>query len=573
MAVVVEEAVEAVYAGQVFRTANADALEGKGLPLASYNRAMQQRQDTKTQIAKGQAVMSSTVRLTLNIDGGKNWHVSSQPGAIRRVIMNLLGNSLKYTVSGSIDVSLELDRSREWEDDSHLHVCMIVTDTGQGMSEGFVKNHAFTAFSQENSLTSGTGLGLSIIRAIVDSLGGKIDMRSQKDIGTEIKIWLSLQSAPAPDEKTVLSQIQEHCGGLSMCLLDPRGDMASARSEGVSKTRSVGESLVNLTAQWFSMHVFTAPNMTGVSADFFVYPEPPPIEYLLHHHGENADGSETPVLIFCQNAFQANSLRANGIHHLTEIGRIIEVVAQPIGPQKLSKTLLRCMQRIRKMDKTTSENSRQHVQREISEEDEIKAPAPHARLLVKDASRPSQFHPSQLATSPKSSRPRIEHRATAPANPEVAGEKEMSSPKLDRLPESPPPRVLVVDDNEINLQLLVAFVRRAKLPFESASDGLQALEAYKKAAKSEGSRFQYIICDISMPIMDGITATREIRSFEREHKIQPPVQIIALTGMGEQGDVQEEASEAGFNKFLTKPVKFQVLRDMLLSGFSEDSKQ
>ena len=48
-------------------------------------------------------------------------------------------------------------------EDSHIHAVIIVSDTGEGMSEDFVNNHAFTAFRQENSLSSETGLGLSII--------------------------------------------------------------------------------------------------------------------------------------------------------------------------------------------------------------------------------------------------------------------------------------------------------------------------------------------------------------------------------------------------------------------------
>jgi signal transduction histidine kinase/CheY-like chemotaxis protein len=574
LAMIVEEAVEAVYAGQVFRVANADALEGKGPPLSSYNRAMQKRQDTKAKIALGQAVLSSDVKLTLNIDEKADWHVSSQPGAIRRIVMNLLGNSLKYTESGSIDVSLEIDDSRLETDNSHTHACIIVNDTGRGMSEDFVKNYAFTAFSQENSLTSGVGLGLSIIRQIVDSLGGKIDLRSQKDVGTEVKIWLSLQTAEAPPGKSILRQMQERTGGMTMCLLNPRGDLASptveSPAERLGKKMTIDESLKNLTLQWFSMRVFSAPSMDDQLADYFVYAEPPPIEYLLQQHGENPRGSETPVLVLTQNAFQANSLRANGIHHLTEIGRIIEVVAQPIGPQKLSKVLQRCMQRKTKHDKSSDESSRP-VTLFLNRDDEINDSSNQAEKHSRnsDVTRTGERH--QSASGPSVSRPKLDHRATAPSPTHRKETSHMpppssspSSPTTKKSPADPSaPRILVVDDNDINLQLLVAFVRRAKLSFEQASDGSQALEAYKRCALSEDTRFRYVVMDISMPVMDGVTATREIRKFEKQHGIQPPADIIALTGMGEESDIKEEAQEAGCTSFLTKPVKFQVLRELL----------
>ena len=490
--------------------------------------------------------------------------------------MNLLGNALKYTDRGSINVSLHLDESRQHDDDSHRHAVLIVADTGKGMSEDFVKNHAFTAFSQENSLSSGTGLGLSIIRQIVESLGGKIDMRSQRGVGTEIKIWLSLQIMRTAPERNILHQVQERTGGLMMCLLDPRGEYTPANESepseprmGLGKRWAVDESLRDLTTQWFSMHVFTAPNMDNVTADFFVYAEPPAIEYLLHQHGQNGSESETPVLIFCQNAFQANSLRANGIHHLTEIGRVIEVVAQPVGPQKLAKVLQRCFQRNKKLDSPADNYSGDHmaqVPRRVRGSDEIQAPPPHARKPSKETLRPSGANQNGADGVRSLTRPGLAHRQTAPTpNSPQKPLRVKAQPSFseDGLKDPTVPRVLVVDDNDINLQLLVAFVRKAKLSFEPASDGLQALEAYKRCAFSDALRFKYVVMDISMPVMDGITACREIRKFEKQEGMDP-AQIIALTGMGEEGDIREEAKEAGFTKFLAKPIRFQVLREMLI---------
>lgn len=574
LAIVVEEAVEAVYAGQVLRTANADALEGKGPPLSSYNRAILQRQEIKDKIALGQAATSASVKLTLNIEDGTDWGVLSQPGAIRRIIMNLLGNSLKYTEKGSISVSLELDKSRkQTADEDHRHAVIVVSDTGKGMSDDFVKNHAFTAFSQENSLASGTGLGLSIIRQIVDSLGGKIDMRSQKGVGTEIKVWLSLQISDTKPERSILHQMQERIRGLTMCLLDPRGEysptyesMPSTPRMGLGKVWTVYESLRSLTSQWFSMHVFTAANMDNISADFFVYAEPPPIEYLLHQHGRNGSGSETPVLILSQNAFQANSLRANGIHHLTEIGRIIEVIAQPVGPQKLAKVLQRCMQRKQKLDEPGDANSIDHVTRRLRDSDEMKALPPDARKTSNGRPvTPDAVH-GQDHSGLHMIRPGLTHRQTAPPTDSpkhTSRVKHQSTFSDDGRKDPSAARVLLVDDNDINLQLLVAFVRKAKLSFEPASNGLLALEAYKRSAFSAALRFKYVVMDISMPVMDGITACREIRKFEKQERMDP-AEIIALTGMGEESDIKEEAKEAGFTKFLAKPIRFQVLREMLI---------
>jgi CheY-like chemotaxis protein len=115
--------------------------------------------------------------------------------------------------------------------------------------------------------------------------------------------------------------------------------------------------------------------------------------------------------------------------------------------------------------------------------------------------------------------------------------------------------VLCVDDNQINLNLLVAFVKKTKNPFTSAMNGLQALEAYKKSATEDGgkNRFQFVLMDISMPVMDGIAAAQEIRQFEKENQIESPATIIALTGLGSE-HAQKDAYQAGFNQFLSKPI-------------------
>ena len=63
--------------------------------------------------------------------------------------------------------------------------------------------------------------------------------------------------------------------------------------------------------------------------------------------------------------------------------------------------------------------------------------------------------------------------------------------------------------------------------------------------------------DISMPVMDGFEATRQIRAFERGQDIIPAT-IIALTGLG-SAEAQEEAFVSGIDLFLTKPIKLDKL--------------
>ncbi|KEF60440.1 uncharacterized protein A1O9_02001 [Exophiala aquamarina CBS 119918] len=564
LASVVEEVVEAIYAGQVFRSVQADVIEGRGSSHSSSERIVRDRSrlnDNDPQVSMGN---QHPVKVTLQIENHTNWNVKSQPGAVRRVVTNILGNALKYTNSGSINVSLKPGNSLE-KDASHLHVLLSVADTGMGMSGEYVKNHAFTAFSQENALSSGTGLGLSIVRQIVDSLGGQIHLSSEKNVGTDLEISLSLPRAgnaqlDDPSGQT-LAQLRVKTKGLKLCILEPPLKETNALNDpvrGISKMPTVPDSVKQMLATWFEMNIATAPSMQGASPNFFMYLEPPPIEWLIECHGNPDSDAEVPVLIVCTNAFEAASLRSKGIHLLTDIGRIIEVIPQPLGPQKMASALLRCMQRLKLLKDPDVRHSTAHVPMTASQQN-----IDHTSAEATQGSRISQGQPAEnLERRNQIARqligqPRAQERAFPDFDQRLETTLEVGSvpDAVTKDGENYLPHVLVVDDNHINLILLVAFVRRTKHPFESAVDGSEALTAYKRSAiENEGaSRFKYILMDISMPVMDGIASTKAIRQFERDKRIESPATIIALTGLGDQ-NAQQDAFHAGFDQFLSKPI-------------------
>ena len=519
MAIIVEEAVEAVYAGQVFRTANGNSLEGESEVQTAASRAMQQRHERRANISKGSAQQKSPVRLTLNIDDHTNWKVRSQPGAVRRIVMNILGNSLKYTSKGSINVALEIDRSRS-RGSSNLHMTLKISDTGQGMSDDFMKNHAFTAFSQENSLATGTGLGLSIVRQIVDSIGGKIDLSSEKDVGTEVRVGLSLPKSQkdldANSQSNAVPPVREQTKGLEMCMLSPDEERSSDNGvRSLVPLPTIEGSMRNLVSQWFRMKVTSRKSMEGTSPDFFIYPEPPPIDYLMDFHGSTNMGREVPVIILTTNAFEAASLRSNGVHELTDIGKVIEIIAQPCGPQKLARVLQRCMQRVEKLYKQSSksaglstngvekgdndnndddddgkkQDSREHLETDSTQG--LEKGLENQQAHVHPESRPNLPHTQSLLEDRSNIR-----RPSLSKMGETSQAEGLDGDGIPRtLDMADRPRVLVVDDNHINLHLLATFVRKSGHPFESATDGLQALEAYKESCQADSGRqaFRYVL--------------------------------------------------------------------------------
>ncbi|KAJ6486669.1 hypothetical protein C8R45DRAFT_1145040 [Mycena sanguinolenta] len=143
-----------------------------------------------------------------------------EKGGIRRGLMNVFANSLKFTTvcrcntrvrlteificNGYVHVILgELPRNGD-ETPNETKVELVVSDTGKGISENFRKNQLFHPFSQENPLQTGTGLGLAIVNSIVKSEGikGKVDVWSEENLGTELKIMFTVQIAAGDDEAT-----------------------------------------------------------------------------------------------------------------------------------------------------------------------------------------------------------------------------------------------------------------------------------------------------------------------------------------------------------------------------------
>ena len=133
------------------------------------------------------------------------------------------------------------------------------------------------------------------------------------------------------------------------------------------------------------------------------------------------------------------------------------------------------------------------------------------------------------------------------------GTKQQERQKHDASPftwSGQPLRVLVVDDDELNLTIAQFILKKAGISFVAASDGQEALDTWTEF------KFDLILMDIHMPVMNGIEATRIIR--EREAGTGNHTPIIALTADALREE-QEYILQQGFDGYVTKPVEFKVL--------------
>lgn len=117
-------------------------------------------------------------------------------------------------------------------------------------------------------------------------------------------------------------------------------------------------------------------------------------------------------------------------------------------------------------------------------------------------------------------------------------------------------RVLVVEDNHILRDLLVKWLNTKGYEPRGAVDGRDGVRAFQ----SEG-HFDIVLLDMSMPELDGVGATKEIRDIESRTPEIPGTRILALTGMSTLED-KRKAFEAGVDGYLVKPVAFKTLDEM-----------
>lgn len=618
LAALVEEVVDAVTAGHVFRRSHqvtAPEQDAYGVALSGMGTAAALKQQSEPVVI-------------LDIEPRENWFVRTQPGALRRIVMNLLGNALKYTDAGFVSVTLQI----ESETDDEIKVRFRFVDSGRGMSLEFQRTRLFAPFSQEDPFSTGTGLGLSIVRQIVEAHDGNIAITSAQYVGTEVDVTMTLPVVAKVPGKPTLDPPSELTQGTTICMVDlGRSSLCTAEVKGLQDLR---DTLRETCEGWFGMTVVDEPGET--KPDFFLLPMIPTSanELLTYYQDSSETKTSAPLIALCSNTGEASQFRSKIAGPLLEHGIESIPITQPLGPRKLASVIekfkeerSRHKQRIvlgRKESDPEAIRRERDILRRVheaqvaaQEKDEKQAsarptspeqtrasipkrPGPSALIQMEAIDENQESPSSEPLESPTQNmimarvaadNSALRSRSAPPSGPSFMATGFADEGGSDRgrsVTSSAHPYVLLVDDNAINLQLLVMFMKKQNLPYATASNGLVALETYQEAfalsssqadstatttttpAATSSSRhaakpmppFTHVLMDISMPIMDGLTSTRKIRAFEAEKGIATPSTIIALTGLA-SAEAQEDALNAGINEFLVKPVKFGELKGLL----------
>ncbi|KAF2212013.1 hypothetical protein CERZMDRAFT_42044 [Cercospora zeae-maydis SCOH1-5] len=497
-------------------------------------------------------ILRRKVAVILDIDRTPDidWRCSVAVGAWKRICINLVSNSLKYTQNGHIRVSLRANPLPDKNQKKRFNVTFSVQDTGKGMSKDFLENHLFRAFAQEDSLVEGTGLGMNLVAKIVKSFEGKIEVLSEKGVGSCFSVTLPLELSrtkresgarnPARPLHRSVSGMARAVAGCSVGIIDS-ANTPSGNQRADETARALLLSGVHKTLGDIGIEAFNCTWQGDEAADLYLVSE---AELSNEQHRRQEVGcldgpmspsavSNKPFIVLCDSTVSARRMRAPGLGNIAT-GHI-ELIAQPAGPERLVKAISACLRNKREVARDMA------LAGAVSD---VPAMVPHP-----DASDSTQ-------------RPGLVYRGrndTITSRSQQAKQSSSSASKKNKKSENSV-SMLLVDDNSINLQLLVTYAEKNGHRKAVATDGQQATS--ESVPKGEAPiKPQVVLMDINMPVLNGFEATRAIRGFEKQKGLEAAT-IIALTGLG-SASAQQEAFSSGVDLFLTKPVRLKELTNIL----------
>jgi signal transduction histidine kinase len=333
----VEEVMDSVFAGHVFKRNEADKVwqtsnQGGKLDITddlqspgSKDMAAGYTEDAvKFEVPLGH---ENQVAVFLDIDPYVPYLFNVAAGALRRVVMNLFGNALKYTQNGTITISLsQRPLYPDHPNNNKRLVRIAVEDTGQGIAPDFLRNDLFKPFSQENHLSNGTGLGLSLVKKIVASMGGKISIESEVNKGTTATVTLPLsptdgsEDAQKGEDQNEVDKEAKRLKGLRVRLIGfpSDEDIKSHTRQGIPMS-----AMKTMCHRWLEMDIVSEDSYRHIAPDLVLCSEMAMTDPVL----SSEELIRSPVVVVCANAITAH--RRSSENKTSEDQRVYEFVSQP----------------------------------------------------------------------------------------------------------------------------------------------------------------------------------------------------------------------------------------------------
>lgn len=411
----------------------------------------------------GPATREKGIDLHYRIDPSLRTLRLGDPTRIRQILVNLVGNAVKFTERGEVSIELV-----EVSDAASQLLRFNIQDSGIGIPPHLIDS-LFNAFTQADNSTArrfgGTGLGLSISKSLALSMDGQIEVESE--LGKSSTFHLTVR-CPTQNTEQILDPQQLFLLGKRILLVH----------NSLRETTALTE-----IATQYQAEVVVADS--AAQAERLVAQSESPIDVVWSRNAlPDASGIQL-----------VQTLRAlPKAKHCAAVLFVNEVGTPEIKAFRQEKSNA-CLQ----------------------------LPLRQSTLLKITATLCGYQRP---ATAQGSGSPQ-------------------SQPVLD-----PNVRFLLVDDNPINLKIAHHLLKKLGFAADEATNGLEALEALAR------KRYDIVLMDGQMPEMDGLEATRRIRS---DFPADQQPRIIAMTAGVTELD-RKRCEEVGMNGFVSKPMKLELLQ-------------
>ena len=386
---------------------------------------------------------------------------------LRQVLINLVGNALKFTEHGEVVLTVENDP--EAHEPGALR--FVVRDTGIGIAAQSL-DKIFDSFTQADSSTTrkygGSGLGLAIGKRLVELMGGRLWAESQPDAGSSFSFTarFGVQTARSPIQANRAVTLE----GLRVLVVDDNATNRLILTEILSRR---GASVVEADGGESALREWKAAEARGLPHQLVLLDcrMPTMDGFKVAERLRNESGGAEPIILM---------LTSDDLHPKLQRMRELGLKAYVIKPVTSSELL---------------------------------------RAIVAAMGAGGAQEKSQPAQSQKLQKP----VAARPLN------------------------ILLAEDSPDNRLLIKQYLKSLPYQIDAAPNGEVAVE------KFVNGRYDLVLMDIQMPVMDGYSAVRKIRHWEREQqRVATP--IVALTASALERDVRN-CLEAGCNVHLSKPVK------------------